>query len=76
MSCFGEEGSWSLSFGGAGFLSLYYVGVVQCLRERAPRILRGARCAYGSSSGALAALCIVMDMPTGASGDGPSRSRF
>ncbi|XP_045690721.1 patatin-like phospholipase domain-containing protein 5 [Phyllostomus hastatus] len=64
MSCFEEEGSWNLSFGGAGFLGLYHVGVIHCLRERAPRILRGARRAYGSSSGALAALSLVMDMPT------------
>lgn len=76
MSCFEEEGSWSLSFSGAGFLGLYHVGVIHCLRERAPRLLRGARRFYGSSSGALAALCLVMDMSTGASGDSPSRSRF
>ncbi|XP_053775786.1 patatin-like phospholipase domain-containing protein 5 [Desmodus rotundus] len=64
MSCFEEEGSWSLSFSGAGFLGLYHVGVIHCLRERAPRLLRGARRFYGSSSGALAALCLVMDMST------------
>ncbi|XP_053518247.1 patatin-like phospholipase domain-containing protein 5 [Artibeus jamaicensis] len=64
MSCFEEEGSWDLSFSGAGFLGLYHVGVTHCLRERAPRLLRGARRVYGSSSGALAAICLLIDMPT------------
>ncbi|XP_077024305.1 patatin-like phospholipase domain-containing protein 5 [Tamandua tetradactyla] len=54
-----EEGSWSLSFSGSGFLGLYHVGVTQCLRERAPRLLQGALRFYGSSSGALNAVAIV-----------------
>uniref|UniRef100_A0A8C2NAQ4 Sulfotransferase n=1 Tax=Capra hircus TaxID=9925 RepID=A0A8C2NAQ4_CAPHI len=62
MSCFEEEGSWSLSFAGAGFLSLYHVGVIHCLRQRAPRLLRGASRFYGSSSGALIAVSIVSGM--------------
>ncbi|KAM7317439.1 hypothetical protein ACRRTK_023741 [Alexandromys fortis] len=53
------EGGWSLSFAGAGFLGLYHVGATQCLRQRAPCILQGARRFYGSSSGALNALSIV-----------------
>ncbi|XP_007652026.1 patatin-like phospholipase domain-containing protein 5 [Cricetulus griseus] len=56
------EDGWSLSFAGAGFLGLYHVGATQCLRQRAPRILQGARRFYGSSSGALNAVCIVCDM--------------
>lgn len=68
MSCFEEEGSWNLSFSGAGFLGIYHVGVTQCLRERAPRLLQGARRVYGSSSGTLNALCIVMGESVGASG--------
>ncbi|OWK03810.1 hypothetical protein Celaphus_00013711, partial [Cervus elaphus hippelaphus] len=59
MSCFEKEGSWSLSFAGAGFLGLYHVGVVHCLRQRAPRLLRGASRFYGSSSGALVAVSVV-----------------
>ncbi|CAI9165861.1 unnamed protein product [Rangifer tarandus platyrhynchus] len=59
MSCFEKEGSWSLSFAGAGFLGLYHVGVTHCLRQRAPRLLRGARRFYGSSSGALVAVSVV-----------------
>ncbi|KAG5212790.1 hypothetical protein JEQ12_015219 [Ovis aries] len=62
MSCFEKEGSWSLSFAGAGFLSLYHVGVIHCLRQRAPRLLRGASRFYGSSSGALIAVSIVSGM--------------
>ncbi|MBZ3889299.1 Patatin-like phospholipase domain-containing protein 5 [Sciurus carolinensis] len=54
-----EEGSWSLSFAGAGFLGLYHVGVTHCLSQRTPRLLQGARRFYGSSSGALNALSVV-----------------
>ncbi|XP_036154689.1 patatin-like phospholipase domain-containing protein 5 [Myotis myotis] len=63
MSCFEEEGDWSLSFSGAAFLGLYHVGVAHCLRERAPRLLQGARRIYGSSVGALNAICILMGQP-------------
>ncbi|XP_008153671.2 patatin-like phospholipase domain-containing protein 5 [Eptesicus fuscus] len=60
MSCFEEEGGWSLSFSGAAFLGLYHVGATHCLQERAPRLLQGARRIYGSSVGALNAICIIM----------------
>lgn len=66
-NCFQEEGSWSLSFSGAGFLGLYHVGVTQCLRERAPRLLQGAGRFYGSSSGALNAVCLLVGLSAGAS---------
>ncbi|XP_035939980.2 patatin-like phospholipase domain-containing protein 5 isoform X5 [Halichoerus grypus] len=59
MRCYEDEGSWSLSFSGAGFLGLYHVGVTRCLSERAPHLLQGARRFYGSSSGALNAVCLV-----------------
>lgn len=65
--CFQEEGSWNLSFSGAGFLGLYHVGVTQCLRERAPLLLQGAGRIYGSSSGALNAICVLLGKPVGAS---------
>ncbi|XP_006980315.1 patatin-like phospholipase domain-containing protein 5 isoform X2 [Peromyscus maniculatus bairdii] len=58
------EGGWSLSFAGSGFLGLYHVGATQCLHQRAPRILQGARCFYGSSAGALNAMTIVCGMST------------
>ncbi|ELW64487.1 Patatin-like phospholipase domain-containing protein 5 [Tupaia chinensis] len=59
-----EEGSWNLSFSGAGYLGLYHVGVTECLRQRAPRLLQGARRIYGSSSGALNAVSIVCGKST------------
>ncbi|XP_004771222.1 patatin-like phospholipase domain-containing protein 5 isoform X2 [Mustela putorius furo] len=59
MRCYEDEGSWSLSFSGAGFLGLYHVGVTRCLSERAPHLLQGARRFYGSSSGALNAIAII-----------------
>uniref|UniRef100_A0A8C3X3J7 Patatin-like phospholipase domain-containing protein 5 n=1 Tax=Catagonus wagneri TaxID=51154 RepID=A0A8C3X3J7_9CETA len=59
MRCFEKEGSWSLSFAGAGFLGLYHVGVTHCLSQRAPHLLRGASRYYGSSSGSLIAVSIL-----------------
>ncbi|XP_004700705.1 patatin-like phospholipase domain-containing protein 5 [Echinops telfairi] len=59
MVSFEEDGSWSVSFVGAGFLALYHVGATQCMKERAPRLFSGTRRFYGSSSGALQALAIV-----------------
>lgn len=62
------EGGWSLSFSGAGYLGLYHVGATQCLRERAPRLIQGARRVYGSSSGALNAVALVCGKSAGAWG--------
>ncbi|XP_072452476.1 1-acylglycerol-3-phosphate O-acyltransferase PNPLA3 isoform X4 [Notamacropus eugenii] len=44
---------WSLSFSGCGFMGFYYIGVTQCLSERAPQLLRDAPKMLGSSAGAL-----------------------
>ena len=68
MSCFEKEGRWSLSFAGAGFLGVYHVGAVHCLRQRAPRLLRGASRFYGSSSGSLVAVSVVSGLSVGESG--------
>lgn len=70
MRCYEDEGSWSLSFSGAGFLGLYHVGVTRCLSERAPHLLQGARRFYGSSSGALNAIAIIAGKSVGAWGWG------
>ncbi|XP_073940759.1 patatin-like phospholipase domain-containing protein 5 isoform X3 [Castor canadensis] len=59
-----NEGSWSLSFAGSGYLGLYHVGVTQCLHQRAPHLLKGARRIYGSSSGVLNAVSIICGMST------------
>lgn len=60
------EGGWSLSFSGSGYLGLYHVGATECLRQRAPRLIQGARRFYGSSSGALNALSIICGKSAGA----------
>lgn len=62
-----EEGSWNLSFAGAGYLALYHVGVIHCLSQHAPRLLQGAHRFYGSSSGALSAISIICNKSVGAS---------
>ncbi|XP_070611393.1 1-acylglycerol-3-phosphate O-acyltransferase Pnpla3-like [Erythrolamprus reginae] len=54
----GEDG-WSVSFAGCGFLGVYHIGVATCLQERAPRLLRDARCIYGASAGALAGAVLI-----------------
>ncbi|XP_074128023.1 patatin-like phospholipase domain-containing protein 5 [Sminthopsis crassicaudata] len=56
---FEQEGTWDVSFAGSGFLGLYHVGALACLRERAPQLLRGTRRFYGSSSGALCCLAVI-----------------
>ena len=59
------EGGWNLSFSGSGYMGLYHVGVTQCLRQRAPRLIQGARRFYGSSSGALNAMAMVFGKSAG-----------
>ena len=59
------EGGWNLSFSGSGYMGLDHVGVTQCLRQRAPRLIQGARRFYGSSSGALNAMAIVFGKSAG-----------
>lgn len=51
----------SLSFAGCGFLGIYHVGVAVCLRQHAPQLLL-ERIA-GASAGALAACCLICDLP-------------
>ncbi|XP_016985558.1 1-acylglycerol-3-phosphate O-acyltransferase PNPLA3 [Drosophila rhopaloa] len=51
----------SISFAGCGFLGIYYVGVAYCLRQHAPQLLLEK--IAGSSAGALAACCLVCDLP-------------
>ncbi|XP_015357299.1 1-acylglycerol-3-phosphate O-acyltransferase PNPLA3 isoform X2 [Marmota marmota marmota] len=66
------ERGWSLSFGGSGFLGLYYVGVTRCLSERAPYLLHNASKIFGSSAGALHAATFLSGIPLGASGAPPA----
>ena len=43
-----------ISFGGGGFLVVYYFGVVKCMMERAPNFLERISTYYGTSAGAFA----------------------
>lgn len=52
----------NLSFAGCGFLGIYHVGVAVCFRKYAPHLLHKIS---GASAGALAATCLLCDMPLG-----------
>lgn len=59
------EQDWSLSFAGCGFMGIYYVGVISCILERFPRLVRGAFRIYGASAGALMAAVLCTGVPLG-----------
>lgn len=50
-----------MSFAGCGFLGIYHVGVAVCLRQHAPQLLLER--IGGASAGALAACCLLCDLP-------------
>ncbi|XP_017074495.1 LOW QUALITY PROTEIN: 1-acylglycerol-3-phosphate O-acyltransferase Pnpla3 [Drosophila eugracilis] len=50
----------SLSFAGCGFLGIYHVGVAVCMHQHAPQLLERIA---GASAGALAACCLICDLP-------------
>lgn len=53
----------NLSFAGCGFLGIYHVGVAVCFRKYAPHLLLDK--ISGASVGALAATCLLCEMPLG-----------
>ncbi|XP_044735220.1 1-acylglycerol-3-phosphate O-acyltransferase Pnpla3 isoform X4 [Chrysoperla carnea] len=53
----------NLSFAGCGFLGIYHVGVACCFRQYAPQLLLDK--ISGASAGALAACCLLCDLPLG-----------
>ncbi|XP_037016596.2 1-acylglycerol-3-phosphate O-acyltransferase PNPLA3 [Artibeus jamaicensis] len=55
--------SWSLSFGGCGFLGFYHLGATQCLTDRAPHLLRNARMFFGASAGSLHCVSFLAGVP-------------
>lgn len=53
----------NLSFAGCGFLGIYHVGVAVCFRKYAPHLLLNK--ISGASAGAIAACCLLCDLPLG-----------
>ncbi|XP_015186461.1 PREDICTED: patatin-like phospholipase domain-containing protein 3 isoform X2 [Polistes dominula] len=53
----------NLSFAGCGFLSIYHVGVSVCFKKYAPHLLLDK--ISGASAGAIAACCLLCDLPLG-----------
>ncbi|XP_040171264.1 patatin-like phospholipase domain-containing protein 2 isoform X1 [Anopheles arabiensis] len=53
----------NLSFAGCGFLGIYHVGVAVAFKKYAPHLLLHR--ISGASAGALAACCLLCDMPLG-----------
>ncbi|KAK9870801.1 hypothetical protein WA026_009760 [Henosepilachna vigintioctopunctata] len=53
----------NLSFAGCGFLGIYHVGVACCFRKYAPHLLLNK--ISGASAGAVAACCLLCDLPLG-----------
>lgn len=53
----------NLSFAGCGFLGIYHVGVAVCFKKYAPHLLLHR--ISGASAGALAACCLLCDLPLG-----------
>ncbi|RZC41980.1 Patatin domain containing protein [Asbolus verrucosus] len=53
----------NLSFAGCGFLGIYHVGVACCFRKYAPHLLLNK--ISGASAGAIAACCLLLDLPLG-----------
>ena len=60
----------NLSFAGCGFLSMYHVGVAVCFKKYAPHLLLDK--ISGASAGAIAACCLLCDLPIGESLPGPT----
>lgn len=55
----------NLSFAGCGFLGIYHVGVAVCFKKYAPHLLLNK--ISGASAGAIAACCLLCDLPLGES---------
>ncbi|CAN9498876.1 unnamed protein product [Ophioblennius macclurei] len=51
---------WNISFAGCGFRSIYYVGALSCILERAPQLVHGASKICGASSGCLVAAALTV----------------
>lgn len=60
---FNNYKNMNLSFAGCGFLGIYHVGVAVCFKKYAPHLVMNNL--SGASVGAIAAACILSDMPLG-----------
>ncbi|XP_071347923.1 patatin-like phospholipase domain-containing protein 2 isoform X1 [Trachinotus anak] len=60
---FSWDQEWNISFAGCGFRSIYYLGAVSCILERAPRLVHGASRIGGASSGCLVAATLAVGIP-------------
>ena len=58
----GEKQDLNITFSGCGFLGIYHLGVVTCLKENAPGFLKRVKCFGGASAGALAAAGLALDI--------------
>ena len=52
----------NLTFSGCGFLGIYHIGVMSCLKQNAAGFLRRVKCFGGASAGAFAAVGLVVDL--------------
>jgi patatin-like phospholipase domain-containing protein 2 len=57
-----ESKDLNLTFSGCGFLGIYHLGVVSCLKDNAPAFLDRVKYYGGTSAGAFAATAILMDL--------------
>ncbi|XP_051916470.1 patatin-like phospholipase domain-containing protein 2 isoform X1 [Hippocampus zosterae] len=60
---FARGKEWNISFAGCGFRSVYYLGAVTSILERAPHLVYGASKICGASSGCLVAAALTVGLP-------------
>lgn len=53
-----------ISFAGCGFMGVYHIGVGHCIYERTPEILEQMEGCYGTSAGAIVAVCMAINART------------
>ena len=52
----------NITFSGCGFLGIYHIGVISCLKQHAPQYLRHFTNFGGASAGALSACTLMFNM--------------
>lgn len=51
-----------ISFCGAGFMAIYHVGVLKCIQDHAPHLLKRVKTISGASSGSLIAVWVACNL--------------